>query len=378
MDAVHTRSIPLLDLKAQFEPIRDEVMAEIRKVCDSQYFILGASVERFEKEIAAYCETRHAIGCASGSDALLLSLMALGIGAGDEVITTPFTFFATAGAIWHTGARPVFVDIEESTFNIDPLKLETALAAHPKTRAIIPVHLYGGCADMDPILAAASPRQIPVIEDAAQSIGARYQDRLAGGMGLTGCFSFFPSKNLGAFGDGGMITTNDDALAARLRSLRVHGSSEKYIYDYVGLNSRLDALQAAILSVKLRSLDSWTEGRRRNAALYTRLFTEAGIPMVTPALPPYQTRHIYNQYVIRCENRDALQKFLREHGVGTEIYYPVPLHLQKCFSSLGYKQGDFPVSERAAAEVLALPIHSELATADIESVVELIGQYYHG
>jgi len=371
-----TGAIPLLDLRAQYNEIREEVMAAMTRVVESQAFVLGAEVEALEGNIAAYCGADYAVGCASGSDALLLSLMALGIGRGDEVLTTPFTFFATAGSICHAGARPVFIDVQPDTCNLDPGLIRPALDAHPRVRAILPVHLFGGCADMEPILALAAERDIAVIEDAAQSIGAEYKGRRAGSLGRLGCFSFFPSKNLGAFGDGGIITTGDAGLAARLRSLRVHGSSRKYIYDAIGINSRLDALQAAILAVKLLHLDNWTAGRQRNAQLYRQLFGRFASPVSLPEVQPYQTRHIYNQFVIRCPRRDELRDYLRQNGVGSEVYYPLPLHLQECFADLGYRAGDFPVSERLAREVLALPIYPELTPENVATVVNLTVSFY--
>ena len=335
------RPVPLLDLRAQYASFRQEAARAIERVLDSQYFILGPEVKAFEQRAAGYCGVAHAVGCASGSDALLLALLALEIGPGDEVVTVPFTFFATAGAIVHAGAKPVFVDIEPGTFNMDAAQLEDVLKRHPKVRAIIPVHLYGGCADMDPILALARERGVAVIEDAAQAIGSEYKDRRAGGIGELGCFSFFPSKNLGAFGDGGMVTTNDARLAERLRALRVHGSQTKYVYEWVGLNSRLDALQAAVLRVKIEYLDGWTTSRQRNAAHYTTKLHEFAAPVATPAVENYQTRHIYNQYTLLCPRRDELRQALAEQGIGTEVYYPLPLHVQKCFADLGYREGDF-------------------------------------
>lgn len=366
-----TRAIPLLDLRRQFEPIRDEVMREVERVIESQQFILGQDVERFERNFAAYCTTDHAIGCASGTDALELALLALDIGPGDEVLTVPYSFFATAGAILSVGATPVFVDVEPATFNLDVTKIEAALAAHPNVKAILPVHLYGACADMDPILSVAG--SIPVIEDVAQSHGAEYKGRRAGSMGRIGCFSFFPTKNLGAFGDGGMLTTNDEAIAKKLRALRVHGSVAKYIHQWPGKNSRLDALQAAVLNVKLRYLDSWTEGRQRNAGLYREFLAKSNA--ILPQAAPYQTRHIYNQFVIRVANRDKLRAFLAEQGVGTEIYYPCPLHLQPALQGFGYKEGDFPVSEQLSKESLALPIFAEAAEEEIRVVGDLIAAF---
>jgi dTDP-4-amino-4,6-dideoxygalactose transaminase len=372
------RPVPLLDLKAQYATFRKEAGLAMERVLDSQYFILGPEVKAFEDRAAEYCGVRHAVGCASGSDALLLALLALEIGPGDEVITVPFTFFATAGAIVHAGARPVFVDIEPGTFNMDVAQLAEVLDRHPKARAILPVHLYGACADMDAIREVARARGIAVIEDAAQAIGSEYKGQRAGGLGEIGCFSFFPSKNLGAFGDGGMVTTNDDRLADRLRALRVHGSHTKYIYEWVGLNSRLDALQAAVLRVKIEYLDAWTAGRQRNAGHYTRKFKELAAPVMTPLPAPYQTRHIYNQYTLLCPQRDDLRQALAAQNIGTEVYYPVPLHLQKCFADLGYKTGDFPVSERLAREALSLPIYPELAPEDVDRVAEAVAAFYAG
>ena len=370
------RQVPLLDLQPQYDRIRREVMAEIMRVADSQRFILGEDVQKLESEIARYSGARQAIGCASGSDALFLALLALGIRPGDEVLTTPYTFFATAGAVSRMGAVPVFADVEESTFNLDPDRAVEVLHAHPKIRAIIPVHLFGGCADMDAMAALAAGRQIPIIEDAAQSIGAEYCGRRAGSIGQLGCFSFFPSKNLGGFGDGGMLTTNDADLASRLTALRIHGRTGKYLHQWIGINSRLDTLQAAVLRVKLRHLDGWISGRQHNADLYRTLL--AATPEVIPAAPAaWQTRHVYNQFVIRCPRRDALQAHLKQNGIGSEVYYPVPLHLQPCYSDLGYAKGDFPVSERLAAESLALPVYSELAAEDIKYVCEAIHRFYH-
>ena len=366
--------VPLLDLRAQHQAIRGEVMAAVERVFESQQFVLGAEVEEFERAAAAYCGSRHAIGCASGSDALLLALMALGIGAGDEVITAAFTFFATGSSITRLGARPVFVDISPADFNLDPGRLERAIT--PRTRAIIPVHLFGQCAEMDAILEVARRHRLPVVEDAAQAIGAEYHGRRAGTMGEVGCFSFFPSKNLGGAGDGGLLTTEDDELAGRLRVLRVHGGQPKYHHRVVGINSRLDALQAAVLGVKLRHLDAWTEGRRRNAARYDALFAAAAIDgVVTPVARP-GLRHIYNQYTIRCARRDELLGRLTQAGVGAEIYYPVPLHLQECFAYLGYRPGELPASERAAGESLSLPIYPEL-TAEMQAyVVGQVKEFY--
>ena len=374
MPAVAQKSIPLLDLRAQHGAIRDEILAEVVRVIDSQQFILGEEVRQLEHEIAAYSGAKFAVGCASGTDALLLALLALEIRPGDEVLTTPFSFFATAGAIHTAGAVPVFADIDRATFNLDPRPTAEVLARHPKIRAILPVHLFGGCADMDPICALARDRGIPVIEDAAQAIGAEYKGRRAGSIGAVACFSFFPSKNLGAYGDGGMLTTSDPALYERLLSLRVHGTrGREYFHERVGINSRLDALQAAVLRVKLRYLDSWTGARQENAALYRARLA----PPVSPPVPaPYQTRHIHNQFSVRCPRRDALREHLKEHGISTAIYYPVPLHLQPCFASLGYRAGEFPASEAAAGELLALPVYPELPQSDIERVSSTIKAFY--
>lgn len=365
------RQVPLLDLKAQYARIRDEVLAEVSRVLDSQQFILGEDVKKLEEELAQYSSARFGIGCASGSDALFLALMALDVEPGDRVITTPFTFFATAGAISRAHAVPVFVDIDPATFNIDVNLLRQTLASQERVKAILPVHLYGGCADMDPILELARERNAAVIEDAAQAVGAEYKGRRAGSMGDIGCISFFPSKNLGGCGDGGMLTTNQAALAEKLRALRVHGGVRKYYHEWIGINSRLDALQAAILRVKFRRLDSWTEARQRNAALYHKLLRTAS-PVALPVPAPYQTRHVYNQFSVRCPDRNRLKAHLEAHGVGTEIYYPLPLHLQPCYRHLAHPEGAYPASEQASREVLALPVHPDLAAGDIEYVCESI------
>lgn len=375
MTPVIVKRVPLLDLKPQYERIRQEVSAELLRVAESQRFILGEDVQKFEAEISAYCGTKHAVGCASGSDALFLALLALGVRAGDRVLTTPYTFFATAGAISRLNAVPVFADVDERTFNIDPDSAADVLSRQTGIRAMIPVHLFGGCADMDRLRLLVSGREIPLVEDAAQSIGAEYKGKRAGGIGRTGCFSFFPSKNLGGFGDGGMVTTDDDVLAARLGALRVHGRTGKYLHEWIGINSRLDTLQAAVLRVKLRYLDDWTAGRQRNAALYRSLL--ADVPQVTATVPAaYQTRHVYNQFVIRCARRDELQAYLKEHGIGSEVYYPLPLHLQACYLDLGHRKGDFPVSEKLAEESLALPVHSDLPAEDVDYVCETIRRFY--
>jgi dTDP-4-amino-4,6-dideoxygalactose transaminase len=368
--------VPLLDLQAQYRPLRDEILAAMTRVCDSQRFIMGPEVDALERELAAQLGIRHAISVSSGTDALLLALMTLGIGPGDEVVTTTYSFFATAGCVSRVGAKPVLVDIDPATFNIDPAQAVAAIT--PRTKAIMPVHLYGLAAEMGPVMAAADRAGIAVIEDAAQAIGATYGSRPLGGIGALGCFSFFPSKNLGAFGDAGLLTTNDDALAKQARLLRTHGMQPKYYHHVVGANFRMDALQAAILRVKAPHLDAWTEGRRRNAAAYRTLFHEAGLDGAI-GLPsdPADRRHIYNQFVIRTPERDALKRHLDEHAIGNEIYYPVPFHLQPCFADLGYARGAFPHAERAANETLAIPIYGELTDAQQRTVVSTIEQFVH-
>lgn len=368
-------NIPLLDLKAQFQPLRNEILAAVQAVCDEQGFVLGPRLVAFEEAMAKYVGARHAIGCASGSDALLLSLMALGVGQGDEVITVPFTFFATTGAISRLNAKPVFVDIQRDSFNLDPAQLERAITT--RTKAIIPVHLFGQCADMVTINQIARARGIAVIEDACQAIGAAQNGTRAGVLGATGCFSFFPSKNLGGFGDGGMITTNDQSLADSLSILRVHGSRVRYLHEVIGINSRLDALQAVVLHIKLKYLDQWAEGRRRNAATYDRLFEQAGLlDRVTVPVTRPGNFHVYNQYTIRVSKRDDLRTYLKDKGIGTEIYYPLPMHLQNCYKDLGHKKGSFPVSEQAAEQVLSLPIYAELSTGHLAYVVDSISEFY--
>ena len=367
--------VPLLDLKRQHAALREELCAATERVIDSQQFVLGEEVRLLEEEIARYSQARHAVGCASGSDALLLALMALDLKAGDEVITTPFSFFATAGSIARTGARPVFVDIEPRTYNLDPSLVEAAITE--RTRAIMPVHLYGQCVEMDALLEIAARYELPVIEDAAQAIGAEDAGRRAGSLGLIGCFSFYPTKNLGGAGDGGMLTTDDDALAARLRRLRVHGGATEYLHQEIGINSRLDALQAAILRVKLPHLDGWSEGRRERAETYSRLLTKAHLAFDL-RLPFIRenARHIFHQFVVRVPlHRDALIEHLRAHGVGVKIYYPVPLHLQECFEYLGYREGVLPLAERAARETLALPIYPELQLEQQQYVVDVLTRF---
>ena len=364
-----------LDLRAQFASIREEVMAAVTRVFESQYFILGPEVKLLEEEVAAKLGAKFAVGCASGTDALILSLMAAGIGPGDEVITTPFSFIATAGSIAHVGARPVFVDIDPVTFNINPTLIAAAIT--PKTRAIMPVHLFGLPADLDPILEIASANGLLVIEDAAQALGSRYNDRFIGTLGDFGCFSFFPSKNLGGAGDGGLITTNDPARAERLRMLRGHGSKKKYYHDILGTNSRLDALQAAVLRVKLPHLDSWAAGRQNRAERYRQLFDEKNLaPFVTyPLQPAANFHHVYNQFTIRVPLRDELRESLRIAGIPTEIYYPLCLHLQPAFQYLRYKTESLPVAERASREVLSLPVFPELKDAQQDLVVQSIAAF---
>ncbi len=382
--------VPLLDLKAQFAQIRDEVMPVIDQICASQQFILGEHVLGLEQEVAAYCGSSSAIGVSSGTDALLLALMALKIGPGDEIITSPFTFFATAGVVARLGARPIFCDIDPYSYNLSAAAVQSFIDHHCETqgsklinhstggiiRALMPVHLYGQAADMDAFMAIAKTYNLRIVEDAAQAIGTTDNNaRRVGSLGDIGCFSFFPSKNLGAFGDAGLCTTQDAALADDMRVLRVHGGNPKYFHAVIGGNFRIDALQAAVLRVKLRYLDSWTEARQRNAAYYFEAFAQAELSqVVTPTL--LGGRHIFNQFVVRAKNRDALKKYLGEQGIGTEIYYPVPLHLQKCFAYLGYQPHNFPESELAAMTTLALPIYPELSEIQLAHVVACIVKFY--
>lgn len=372
-------NIPILDLKRQYQSIKTEIDSAIARVIESGQFILGPEVEAFECAVAQYLGAKHAIGVASGTDALWLALKAANIGPGDRVIVPSFTFFATAGAVCNVGATPIFADIDPQTFNIDPDSVRNLLESNAqireKTKAIIPVHLYGQPAEMDEILELAQRYELTVIEDAAQAIGARYKDRTVGTLGHLGCFSFFPTKNLGAYGDGGLVITNDDALAERVRMLRVHGSKPKYYHHIVGTNSRLDALQAAILRVKLAHLDEWTRARQHIAAQYDTAFSQLK-GLTVPYRAPERT-HIYHQYTIRVlgGRRDALQKFLKEHGISTEIYYPLPLHLQPCFAHLGYREGQLPESERASREVLSLPIFPELTMEEQERVIKAIQKF---
>ena len=369
-------SVPLLDLKAQYATIREEIEPVIKEVTESQYFILGPKVKQFEERVAAYCGTKYALGVSSGTDALLIALMALDIGPGDEVITTTYSFFATAGSIARLGATPVFVDIDPRTYNIDPARIEEKISS--RTRAIIPVHLYGQTADMDPIMEIARKHNLRIIEDAAQAIGSEYTDgRRAGSMGDMGCFSFFPSKNLGGFGDGGMVTTNDEALYQKLVYLRNHGAHPKYYHKIIGGNFRLDALQAAVLDVKLNHLDDWTAGRQSNADFYDEGIRKRGLEKFVQT-PARETgyRHIFNQYILRVQKRDALLEYLKKAQIGCEIYYPVTFNNQECFSYLGYKRGDFPVAEAAADETLAIPIYPELTGEQKEYVLDSIAAFY--
>ena len=370
--------VPLLDLRAQFAPLKKEIMTAIEEICDSQRFILGPKVEAFESEMAAYCRTAGAVGVSSGSDALIISLMAEGIGRGDEVITSPFTFFATVGAIVRVGATPVFADIDPVTFNIDPEQVAAKIT--PRTKAIIPVHLFGQAADMDPIMELAKKHGLVVIEDACQAIGAEYKGRRVGSIGTYGAFSFFPSKNLGCFGDGGAVSCNDPERVKKLKIFRNHGQSGTYFHEYVGGNFRIDALQSAVLSIKLRHLDDWSEARRRNAAEYRKLFAAAGLEGLVklPEEAPYPVRHIYNQFCIRIADgkRDALKTYLAEREVGCAIYYPLSLHLQPCFKELGGKIGDHPVSEEITGEILALPIYGETTADQRTFVVESIAKFF--
>ena len=371
-------NVPLLDLTAQYAPMKEEILSVVSEICDSQRFILGPKVENLEKELAAYCQSGGAVGVTSGSDALLIALMVEKVKPGDEIITSPFTFFATVGAIVRAGATPVFADIDPVTFNIDPAKIAEKIT--PKTRGIIPVHLFGQAADMDPIVKIAKEHNLFIIEDACQAIGAEYKGRRVGSFAEYGAFSFFPSKNLGCFGDGGAVSCDTKEREALLKIYRNHGQSNTYIHEYVGGNFRLDALQAAILSIKLRSLDSWSVGRQKNAAIYRKLFADANLNdfITLPQEAAYPVRHIYNQFCIRVADgkRDALKQFLLDNGVGCAVYYPLSLHLQECFKELGGKVGDYPECEKATGEVLALPIFGELEPAQLEYVVAMIAKFY--
>jgi dTDP-4-amino-4,6-dideoxygalactose transaminase len=370
-------SVPLLDVGRQYQTIRAEIAEAMARVCESGRFVLGPDCEELEKNLSEYCQAPHAVACASGSDALLLALMACDVGPDDEVLMPSFTFFATASAAWRLGAKPVFVDIDPTTFNVDPALLETHIT--PRTKAIVPVHLFGQCADMAAIMAIARRRGLFVIEDAAQAIGAEWQGRRAGSFGAIGCFSFYPTKNLGGFGDGGLMTATGAGLDARLRLLRAHGMHPRYYHHVVGINSRLDTLQAAVLNVKFRYLEAWTERRQANAARYGELFAKAGLDRVI-GLPTAsaEARHVWNQYTIRVPDgrRDTLRSFLNERKIGSEVYYPVPLHQQQCFATLGYGRGSLPETERAAREVLSLPIYPELTADEQRTVVVAIAAFY--
>lgn len=375
MKSTEAQPVPLLDLKAQYATIRDEIVAAMERVVETQYFILGPEVQALEQEVADYSQCRFGVGMSSGTDALLAALMAIDLQPGDEVVTTPYTFFATAGSIARLGGRAVFVDIDPATYNIDPAHIEAAIT--PRTRAIMPVHLFGQMADMQPIMEVAQRHNLVVIEDAAQAIGSEYQGQRAGSIGHMGCFSFFPSKNLGGFGDGGMTVTNDPVLAERLQLLRGHGAKPKYYHKIVGGNFRLDALQAAVLRVKLHYLDGWTAARQRNAARYRQLFQQAGLDgAIGLPVEVAGMRHIYNQFVIRSNQRNALMDFLKAHKIGTEVYYPVPMHTQECFADWGYHEGEFPLSEAAANQSLALPIYPELTEQMQQGVVDAIASFY--
>jgi len=373
--------VPFIDLRAQYRSLREEIRAAIEQVLESQCFVLGPEIAELEEALAGYCGVRFGVGVASGTDALLLSLMALGVGPGDEVITSPYTFFATAGSISRLGAVPVFVDIEAESFNLDPRLIPERLTS--RTKVILPVHLFGQCADMQPILELARGCGLAVVEDAAQALGAEYrlaveaEGRRAGSMGCLGCFSFFPTKNLGGIGEGGMVVTNDAGLAERVRLLRVHGSRQRYHHELIGCNSRLDSIQAAVLLVKLRYLEGWINARQAKAERYGALLAEAGLlGVVRPPKVRYANRHVFSQYVVRTPERDALRKYLAEQGVGTEVYYPIPLHLQECYCDLGYQVGDFPQAEAAAESSLALPIYPELTEEMQVFVVEKMAEFF--
>jgi dTDP-4-amino-4,6-dideoxygalactose transaminase len=365
--------IPILDLKTQYEQLRDEIAVALQGVLDSGAFVLGPDVKVLEQEVADYCRCRYGVGVASGTDALRLSLAALGVGHGDEVITTPFTFVATANTISHSGARPVFVDIDPHTYNLDPDAV--AAAVTPRTKVIVPVHLYGQPAEMDALMAIAEQHDLAVIEDAAQAIGAEYKGRRAGSIGHVGCLSFYPTKNLGAYGDAGMVVTNDADLAAKLDVLRRQGGKTKYFHEVLGFNSRLDTMQAAILRVKLRHLERWQEARREAACRYDSLLAAAGLPITTPFARP-DVRHVYHQYTIRAPQRDALAEYLQQHGISTMIYYPLPLHLQELYRDLGMAEGALPIAEAAGREVLSLPMFPELTEAQQEEIVAKVAEFY--
>lgn len=365
-------SVPLLDLQGQYAPLREQILEAVTRVCDSQRFILGPETDAFEREVAAAIGVTDAIGVSSGTDALLVAMMALGIGPGDEVITSTYSFFATAGCIVRLGATPVLVDIDPATYNLSPTSVRAAVTS--RTKAIVPVHLYGQCADMDELLAIAADAGVAVVEDACQSIGAQYKGRQAGAIGTVGCFSFFPSKNLGAFGDAGLVTTNDPDLAKRIRILRTHGGERRYYHSHVGGNFRIDELQSAVLRIKLPHLAAWTRARQTNAARYRQFFTSEELRDVSPPAEVGDRSHIYNQFIVRVPERDRVKVHLHQAGIGCEVYYPVPFHLQECFSGLGYRSGDFPEAELAAGSTLALPIYGELTEGQQEEVASALAK----
>jgi dTDP-4-amino-4,6-dideoxygalactose transaminase len=377
-------SVPLLDLHRQYQQIREEALAAVERVCSSQQFVLGAEVEALEREVAAFTGATAAVGCASGTDALWLALVAAGIGSGDAVVTTAFSFFASASAIVRAGARPILVDVDPATLNLDAACVSARLKAGGtyKVRALLPVHLYGQCADMDALRQIADEFHLSIIEDAAQAIGAKWRDRNAGSLGVAAAFSFYPTKNLSAYGDAGLVTTSDPDYAAHMRNLRNHGSPRRYLHEEMGWNCRMDAIQAAILRVKLAHIETWNQQRRRRAATYDRLLADAGLTALKRNAPVALLKtsphafHVFHQYVVRARDRDELRKFLSDRKIGTEIYYPIPLHLQPCFAYLGYREGDLPESERAAREVLALPMFPELTEAEQKFVAESIAEFY--
>jgi len=374
------QGVPLLDLSRQYATLRKEVLAAVEAVCDSQHYILGPAVSDFETRAAKFLGANFCIGCASGTDAIFLALAAAGIGPGDEVVTTPFSFFATASSITRIGARPVFADIDPNTYNLDPHSVQSLLDHHVRVKAILPVHLYGQCADMDALANIAEQSGLVLVEDAAQAFGATWRGRRAGTLGQLACFSFYPTKNLNAFGDAGAVTTNDEDLAARVRLLRAHGSRQRYYHEEIGWNSRLDSVQAAVLSVKLKYLEKWNRQRQQYAETYAKLFRKAGLghpdsPVRLPETDP-NTSHIYHQYVIRAQRRDELRRFLTDREIGSEVFYPVPLHRQKAFDYLGYGEGSLPIAEAAAREVLALPMFAELRDDELRTVVDAIAEFY--
>lgn len=379
-DSARRKGVPLLDLSRQYAALRTEVLAAIDAVCDSQQYILGPAVSDFETRAAQFLGANFCVGCASGTDAIFLALAAAGIGPGDEVVTTPFSFLATASSITRIGARPVFADIDPKTFNLDPKSVQSLVEHHVRVRAILPVHLYGQCADMDGLRQIAERFSLVVVEDAAQAFGSTWRGRRAGTLGALACFSFYPTKNLNAFGDAGAVTTNNVDLAARVRLLRAHGSLQRYYHEEIGWNSRLDSVQAAVLSVKLKYLEKWNRQRHQHADTYAKLFRAAGLasadsPVCLPVTDP-NSSHIYHQYVIRAQRRDDLRRFLTDHGIGSEVFYPVPLHRQKCFDYLGYGEGSLPIAEAAACEVLALPMFAELRDDELRTVVDAIADFY--